>query len=81
MAKKEDMLVWVISALNSMVDKKGSPKDVCKYVWKHYQKELEKSGDLLYTWQYDIRWSAQKLRNIGKLKKVGGKKTLPWELA
>lgn len=38
---------------------------VCKYFWKHYEVELQKSGDLLYTWQYDIRWAATELRKTG----------------
>ncbi|SDW39046.1 hypothetical protein SAMN05444006_10397 [Allgaiera indica] len=25
------------------------------------------SGDLFYTWQYDMRWAAQNLRGAGKL--------------
>ena len=36
---------------------------VCKYVWEKYRVELEASGDLFYTWQYDIRWAAQALRD------------------
>ena len=28
---------------------------VCKRFWLHYEDELKHSGDLLYTWQYDIR--------------------------
>jgi hypothetical protein len=42
--------------------------DVCRYIWNNYEQELKTSGDLLYTWQYDVRWAAQKLRNSGKLK-------------
>lgn len=38
---------------------------VCKYFWEHYEVELQKSGDLLYTWQYDIRWAATELRKTG----------------
>lgn len=35
---------------------------VCRYFWEHYEEELQNSGDLLYTWQYDIRWAATELR-------------------
>ena len=31
----------------------------------HYEEELKHSGDLLYTWQYDIRWAATELRKTG----------------
>ena len=56
-------------------------KDVSKYIWEHYEDELRQSGDLFYTWQYDVRWAAQKLRNRGLLKAVNGRRDLPWELA
>ena len=38
---------------------------VCKCFWEHYEEELKHSGDLLYTWQYDIRWAATELRKTG----------------
>lgn len=71
---------WVVEALTSMGGK-GSAKDVSKYIWNHYEEELRKSGDLLYTWQYDVRWAAQKLRDSGRLKPVHGRTDRPWELA
>lgn len=79
MATREDMKDWVIIALKSMRGK-GWPKDVAKYIWDHYEDELRKSGGLLYTWQYDVRWAAQALRNSGVLKAVYNRRDLPWEL-
>ena len=35
---------------------------------------------MLYTWQYDVRWAAQSLRDEGKLKPVNNRRDLPWEL-
>ena len=35
---------------------------VCKAFWEEYENELRNSEDLFYTWQYDIRWAATKLR-------------------
>ncbi len=80
MATRDDMKDWVIKALTNL-DGKGWPKDVAKYIWDHYEPELKKSGGLLYTWQYDVRWAAQSLRNSGKLKPVHKRRDLPWELA
>jgi hypothetical protein len=71
---------WVIKALKSLGGK-GWPKDVAKYIWDHYEGELKRSGGLLYTWQYDVRWAAQALRNAGTLKPVHGRRDLPWELS
>ena len=41
--------------------------EVCECFWKQYNKELEKSEDLFYTWQYDIRWAATELRKVGTM--------------
>jgi hypothetical protein len=41
--------------------------------------ELEQSGDLFYTWQYDICWAAQKLRDVGVLVKADNR-NVPWQI-
>ncbi len=80
MATREDLQEWVIEALR---EHGGSARvfDVCKYIWDTYENELKQSGRLLYTWQYDVRWAAQKLRDSGVMKPVHGSKSRPWELA
>lgn len=42
--------------------------DVCKYIWEKYKTDLQNSGNLFYTWQYDIRWAATELRKSGRMK-------------
>jgi len=80
MATREDLQDWVVEALHHHG---GSARvfDVCKYIWDKYESELKRSGRLLYTWQYDVRWAAQKLRDSGVMKPVHGSKSRPWELA
>lgn len=80
MTNREDMKEWVLVALKSLGGK-GWPKDVAKYIWDHYEAELRKSNGLIYTWQYDLRWSAQSLRDAGILKPVHGRRDLPWEIS
>jgi len=80
MATRKDMKGWVLAALNALGGK-AWPSDVAKYIWDNYEQELRSSGNLLYTWHYDVRWAAQSLRNSGKLKPVHGRRDLPWELA
>ena len=41
---------------------------VCKKFYSIYEVELKSSGDLFYTWQYDIRWAATTLRKSGRMK-------------
>lgn len=80
MITRYEMTHWIVAYLKSSGGK-GWPKDVSKYIWDNYESELRASGSLLYTWQYDVRWAAQKLRNDGVLKPVNGRRDLPWELA
>ncbi|MGE4500361.1 hypothetical protein [Hydrogenovibrio thermophilus] len=74
------MKKWIIEGLKAN-NGKGWPKEISKYIWENYEAQLKSSGDLLYTWQYDVRWAAQKLRYEGILKPVNGRRDLPWELA
>lgn len=67
MAEKADLKDWIIEALRSNGGA-AHHVQVAKYVWDNYQEELKESGDLLYTWQYDLRWAAQKLRYDGVCK-------------
>ena len=56
-----DLLLQCLTTLGGEAD----IVTLCKYFWEHYEAELQKSGDLLYTWQYDIRWAATELRKSG----------------
>ena len=64
MATRKDLREWLIEALEV---KKGSASipEVCKYIWENYENELRRSGNLFFTWQYDIRWAAKQLRDEG----------------
>ena len=80
MKKREILKDWVVEALKAH---SGRAKifDVCKYIWENHEAEIKQSEELLYTWQYDVRWAAQQLRDSGIMKPVHGSKTRPWELA
>lgn len=54
--------------------------DVCKYVWNHYENALQNSGDLFYTWQYDIRWAATELRKTKRMKEAEQSPRGIWEI-
>lgn len=66
MVTRVDLQEWLIDILR---DKGGQARivDICQKVWQEHRNELEASGDLFYTWQYDIRWAATKLRKKGEL--------------
>jgi hypothetical protein len=77
---KQDLMDWVLEALHELGGS-GSVVDVAKVVWRRHEPDLRNSGDLFFTWQYDIRWAAQKLRDSGRLKPVRSKGKVPWQLA
>jgi hypothetical protein len=61
---KADLEKWVHEALRAHGGE-AHHSVVAKHIWDHYEERLKNSGDLLYTWQYEIRWAAQRLRNAG----------------
>ena len=64
MVSKHELATYVVQGLSEMGGQ-GTLLDVCKWVWDHKEQELRASGDLFYTWQYDIRWAATILRKEG----------------
>ncbi|HEX2094654.1 MAG TPA: hypothetical protein VHG28_19775 [Longimicrobiaceae bacterium] len=79
MATRDVLQDWIVEALQSLGGQ-GRIMDVSKYIWHHHEPDLRHAGDLFYTWQYDMRWAAQKLRDAGKLKPAV-KRDAAWELA
>ncbi len=78
-ATRHDLQSWLVDALRAH---KGSATivQVCQHVWKHHEQELRSSGDLFYTWQYDIRWAATKLRKRGIVGPPSAAATGTWVL-
>ena len=66
MTTKQHLMIWVCDALK---DNGGTATivQVAQYIWKHHEPDLRDSGDLFYTWQYDMRWAATELRAEGKI--------------
>jgi hypothetical protein len=79
MAHREDLRKWLTEALEAN-NGSASIVEVCKYVWEKYENELRRSGDLFYTWQYDIRWAATQLRKKGIIRAVDLSSKGIWEL-
>ena len=60
---------WVVDALASLGGR-ARIVDICNWVWDHHERDFRSSGELFYTWQYDIRWAADRLRRERKLRLV-----------
>ena len=70
MATRDTLVDWVYNA----VEENGgrtSLVSVAKHIWDHHERELRNSGDLFYTWQYEMRWAGQRLRDAGRLTLAG----------
>ena len=80
MAKKHDLPEWLYDSLDALGGK-ATIVEACKHVWKNHEQDLRRSGDLFYTWQYDIRWAATLLRRSGQMKPKELSPKGIWELA
>ena len=63
-ASRDDLQDWLVEALEAHGGS-ATIVEVCRHVWKNHEEDLRAAGDLFYTWQYDIRWAATKLRKKG----------------
>ncbi|MBY4676191.1 hypothetical protein [Marinobacterium arenosum] len=79
MATKHDLQDWVHHALKELGGR-GRLIDVAKTIWKNHEAELRSSGDLFFTWQYDMRWAANRLRHSGIMRPADVSPTGVWEL-
>ena len=70
---------WLLSALEALG---GSAEiiPICRWVWEHHESDLRAAGDLLYEWQYEIRWEAYNLRREGLLRPTQASPRGVWEL-
>lgn len=64
--EREILMDWLIEALE---ENEGSATivEVCETIWQNHERDLRARGDLFYTWQYDVRWAAQQLRDRGQM--------------
>jgi len=80
MATKDDLKTWLVEALESLGGR-GTIVTICKAVWEKHGGELQESGNLFFTWQYDIRWAANRLRRENVMKSAEISPEGLWELA
>jgi hypothetical protein len=79
MADKNNLIHWVRESLESNGGR-ASIVEISKYIWDHYENVLRNSGELFYTWQYDMRWAAVYLRKNRILKPAKDSPEGIWEL-
>ena len=80
MAERSDLQLWVLRALADLGGH-GTIVQVARYIWDAHEDDLRDSDDLFFTWQYDLRWAAYRLRKSGHLVPVGGRRDQDWTLS
>jgi len=77
---REVMTDWVEEALRDLGGS-ASIIGICRHVWNHHEQEIRKKGDLVYEWQYEIRWAGDLLRREGVIRPADVSKRGIWELS
>ena len=77
MLYRHTLEAWVLEAIAAKGGE-ATVVEVCRHVWDTHEAELRSAGDLFYTWQYDIRWAAQNLRNTGQLAPTARGRAAKW---
>lgn len=75
---RSDLVAFVLEAVIAHGGK-AHVSQVAKHIWDKHSTALQESH-ILYTWQYDMRWAALKLRKNGKLKPVSECDRGVWEV-
>ena len=78
MAGRDVLMDWVEEALIAL-NGSASLLDVAKKIWDLHEADLINT-ELFYTWQYDYRWAATKLREKGVMKSREDSPKGIWEL-
>ncbi len=73
------MTGWVVEALNQL-DGRATILEIAKVIWRDKESEIRSIGDLLYEWQYELRWSGDALRKEGVLRPSEDSPRGIWEL-
>jgi hypothetical protein len=80
MATRDDLQDWVIAAVSAHGGS-ASIVQAAEYIWAHHESDLRASGDLFYTWQYDMRWACTRLRERKLIQPAEFSKRGEWRLA
>jgi hypothetical protein len=81
MAKgRENMTTWVVEALQQLGGR-GTIIEIARRVWDRHEPDIRAAGDLLYEWQYELRWPGDILRRDGTLRPTDDGQRGVWELA
>jgi hypothetical protein len=77
---REIMTDWVVEALRQLGGR-GTILEIARRVWDRHEPDIRAAGDLLYEWQYELRWAGDMLRRDGVLRPTEDGPRGTWQLA
>jgi len=80
MYTKYDLVEWLLKALRKNGNE-GTIVELCKIIWEYHENDLKNAGNLFYTWQYDVRWAADELRERRIMRSAQQSPRGVWQLA
>lgn len=80
MSDRNDLKDWVHEAVIALGGE-ARIAEIAEHIWNHHRDELRQSGSLFYTWQYDMRWAAKRLRDEDRLAPAEKTKRGLWSVA
>lgn len=78
MASRENLQIWIVNALRSRGGQARMVK-ISRSIWENHERDLMLSGELFYTWQYEMCWAGQILQKRGQLRKFRSPRN--WQLS
>lgn len=76
---REIITKWVVEALHQLGGR-GTILEISRIVWEEHESDIRSAGDLLYEWQYELRWAGDMLRRNGVLRAADELPRGIWEL-
>jgi len=76
----EIMTDWVEESLR-LLGGSASILEIARHVWNNHEADIRNAGDLLYEWQYELRWSGDLLRREGIIRPADASPRGVWQLA
>ena len=74
------MMDWVVEALRAL-ERRAPLLNIARHVWNNHEQDIRAAGDLLYEWQYELRWAGDLLRRDGVIRPADDSPRGIWELS
>ena len=81
MARAREMMTEGVVEALTQLGGRGTILEISRRVWDHHEPDIRAAGDLLYEWQYELRWAGDILRRDAVLRPTEDVPRGIWELA